>query len=127
MHKWFLLLSLIPLILTGILSFIMLSLQLPLPWHATAGGIGLSVSMASWFAIYLRVRHELPNHPLAKANYITPRMRDWNVGIQLVLFYLRTFGLDVRSGLLLIGMGMLLVPVVRSSLEAIKMLIYDSE
>lgn len=111
---------LLPVLLTGMMFFFALALELRFPWYAVVGGIGLSVSTGSWFAIYLRVRRELSDHPLAKANYLAPRLRDWNIGIRLVTFYFRRYGLDVRSGALLIGLAMLCVPVVTENVLAIK-------
>jgi hypothetical protein len=101
----------------------MISLHHLFPWPAISGGIGLILLVASWVAIYLRVRHQFPDHPMAKANYFAPQVRDWNIGIRLVFFYFRNLGLDTRSGLLLVGLVMLLVAVVTSNVAAVKTLL----
>ena len=89
------------------------------PWYAVVGGVGFSFSTGSWFAIHRLVRRELPHHPLANANYMNPGIRIWNVGIRLPIFYVRQYGLDVRSGLLLTGVVLLVVPVVTNNLQAV--------
>lgn len=113
---------LLPLILTGIMIFFLLALGEQVPWYLPVGGIGFSLVTGSWFAIYLRVRRELPDHPLAKANYFTPPLRDWFVGTRLVTFYVRHYGLDLRSWVLLIGLAMLVITAVAQNIQAIQTL-----
>lgn len=103
---------LLPLVLTGIGA-----VKLQFPWYAVVGGIGFSLMTGSWFAIYLRVRRELPDHPLAKANYFSPPLRDLFVGTRLVTFYNRHYGLDMRSSGLLIGLAMFIALPVTANIQ----------
>jgi hypothetical protein len=113
---------LLPLILAGVMAVV-----LRFPWYAVIGGIGLSLTTGSWLAIYLRIRRELSEHPLATASYFAPRLRDWNIGIRLVIFYFRRYGLDARSVALLIGLAMLSAPVVTQNVQAIRTMLSNRD
>lgn len=99
------------------LTATVLMLWLQLPWRAAVGGTALTLLTGSWLTIYRRVRKDLPDHPLAQASYLRLGLRDWNLGVRLVVFYFRRYGLDVRSGLLVVGLAMLVLPVIIGNIE----------
>ena len=101
--------------LIGLIALIAIAifLQRPFDWRNALGASGFLLLYAAWTGIYSRLKHELPDHPLATASWFgfrwtargrrKQRLLPWNI----IRFHFERHRLDLWSTLLLAGVLMM--------------------
>lgn len=84
-------------------------------WTLALGSLGFLFLTAGWVGMYFQVKKTDPDHPVAKATYVGK----WNTrnAVRLVGFHWKRHGMDLWTALLALGVGLLVMAVVRGVIE----------
>jgi len=78
-------------------------------WQTVAVA-GFALLLAGWFGMFLRIRHELPGHEMARyTSHLRIPFLNWRRGWPLIGFYYQRYGVD--AWVILTGAGIVLILV----------------